>query len=220
MPVLGNAKQELYAKHRANGFIPKKAAVAAGYATGSSIYTSLEADENIVARIHELIDERNADRETRRAHAVAEGLAAGAVAGAISGVDHAWVLQQLRENAVDAAQRGDFKESNSALKLIGDHLGMFKTTAGDNHHRAGGDDDTLTMDSIDKLTRATEHLIDTRTKDVEIVDVDLAMRLIEGGSTPIPKKTLGLDTGSETDVALQDDHDAEFEDIPPNDEND
>lgn len=214
MPVLGNAKQELYAKHRANGFIPKKAAVAAGYATGSAIYTSLEADAVIVARIHELIDERNSIQAEKRARAVAEGVAAGAVAGAIAGVDQAWVLQQLRENATDAAQRGDFKESTAALKLIGDHLGMFKTSGGDAGQRGGPDDDTLTMDHIDKLTRATEHLKDQRAEEVTVVDVDLAMSLIEGRRSPIPSQPLS--TGSETDVALQDDF-AEFEDAPADD---
>jgi hypothetical protein len=215
MPILGNARQELYCKHRASSFIPKKAALAAGYATGSAIYTSLEQDPQITARIQELIDERRIESEKRRAQAAAEGIAAGAVAGAISGVDHAWVLLQLKENARDAAQHGDFKESTAALKLIGDHLGMFKTSGGDVPGHRAPEDEHLSMDQIDKLTQASEHLMDRITA-VEVVDVDMAMSLIEGhpGAHNLAGERV-LDTGSETDVALQqaDAIDAEFEEI-------
>jgi F0F1-type ATP synthase assembly protein I len=214
MPRLSNDKQELYAKHRANGFIPKKAALAAGYASGSSIYTALEAEPMIVARTHELIEQRDNEREQRRAHATAEGIAAGAVAGVLAGVDQGWVLQQLRENAQDAAQRGDYKESTAALKLIGDHLGMFKTSAGDDNRRGNDADQAMSMDQIDKLTAATEHLLE-RGAPKEEVDVDLALSLIHGSRPEIAKDRL-LTTGSETDVALKDDFDvvdAEFEEI-------
>lgn len=214
MPILGNAKHELYAKHRANGFIPKKAALAAGFASGSSIYTSLEDDALIVARIHELIDAANATRDARREAARVAGAVAGEVAGNIAGVSHGWVLEQLKQNAEDAAQRGDYKEANAALKLIGDHLGMFKTAAGDGDGQGQGDA-PLTMEAIERLTNATQAL--EPPTEVGVIDTELAMRLIEGHGTPANlAKDRQLQTGSETDVALQDDDaiDAEFEDTP------
>jgi hypothetical protein len=41
------------------------------------------------------------------------------------GLDEAWVLRNLKRNAVMAARAGDRAASNRAAELIGKHIGMF-----------------------------------------------------------------------------------------------
>ncbi|AXQ69537.1 terminase small subunit [Caulobacter phage CcrBL9] len=213
MPVLANAKQELYCKHRANGFVPKKAAQAAGYATGSAVYQGLEEDADVVARIHELIDERNEAKAARMAAAQAKALAEGHTVGTMTGVSHAWVIEQLKMNAEDARESGDFKESNASLKLIGEALGMWggglagKDGAGPGLLNGSGDGPMLIdLDSIDKLIGVTDqfHQIALAPPgELSVEDRDIAMNLIAGQGSKNLAGDRQLSTGSETDVALQ-----------------
>lgn len=214
---LANPKHELYAKHRANQFIPKKAAVAAGYATGSAIYTELESDPDIQQRINELMDERNARKEAMRVAAQE----AGKVAGELSGVSQGWVMTQLRNISDQALDAGDFKEAKEAAVKIGEHLGMFgKPGEGGTGREGNGDGQMMIdLDTVAALTRQTDHLQPQLAAPIE-TDPDVIAALIEGQGTDIgailagtaatsrksiPKRTLS--TGSETDVAMRSEDD-------------
>ena len=206
MPALANLKHELYCKHRSNGFIPKKAALAAGYASGSAIYSELEADADVQARIQELIDERAARKEAMRVAAQE----AGKVAGEMAGVSNGWVITQLKNISDQALDAGDFKEAKEAAVKIGEHLGMFGK-AGDGGGSGGGNGDgqmLIDLDVVDALTRQTDHLQPPPEAKAS-ADPDVVAALIEGHgglnldpATPkAPKRT--LKTGSETDVAMR-----------------
>lgn len=187
---------------RAKGMVPSKAAVAAGYATGSAIYTELESSPEMVVRIQELLDEFEERRERRR-EAAKE---ASKVVGQTVGLGKAWVLQRLAENAALAAESGDFKESNAALKLIGDEFGMFSGGSGLNDE---GDGSVPAFD-FDRLAEVL-----SKNPALEAPDEDdalegpedneaLAMSLIEGQSKSAARlaRDRQLTVGSETDVAL------------------
>lgn len=213
MPALPNARQELYCKHRANGFVPKKAAQAAGYATGSAIYSELEGQAEIVARVHELIDERQQIKDAR-AEAARQ---AAQVSGEITGTNQAWVIEQLKLNVEEARESGDFKESTAALIKIGEHLGMWgKTSEGDAHNGRGSVADQLINEStLDKLIAATDALHAEDPPALAAPDQSTIDNLIAGHGphprTAVPAAARRLTTGSETDVALERDDE---DDIP------
>jgi hypothetical protein len=198
---LENATHETYARHRANGLIPARAAVAAGYVTGTSITTELERDPKIIARIEELMEERNARTEARKAQAIE----AGKIVGTVTGMSHAWVLEKLGQNAIDAAQEGDFKESNAALKLIGEQLGMWgKVVPGDD---APGRSmpDQITDAAMERIERLNGHLDWVEAGDetpIAIVDQRDVDHLL-GRVPPAPAAERDTVTGSESDVALR-----------------
>lgn len=209
MAVLSVAKQELYAKHRANGFMPKKAAQAAGYASGSAIYQALEDDVDVAARINELIEERQIAKAARLAAAQAKAVAEGQAVGSVTGVSHAWVIEQLQMNAEDAREAGDFKESNASIKLIGEHLGMWNGGGHEGNGAGGGGQggaQLIDLDSIDKLTAAADRALNVtpaaKGLPMSSEDQAITLALIEGqGRGSIQRKP--LTTGSETDAALE-----------------
>ncbi|UTU09795.1 putative terminase small subunit [Caulobacter phage BL47] len=212
MPVLANARQELYAKHRANGFVAKKAAQAAGYATGSAIYQGLEEDPEIIARIQELMDERAEAKAARMAAAQAKALAEGHTVGTITGVSHAWVIEQLKMNAEDAREAGDFKESNASLKLIGEAMGMWTGSGNDggpggsfNPNGGEGAMQLIDLDAIGQLVQVTDqfHAKLEGPTEVSVDQRDTAMMLIAGQGTKSLAPQREMSTGSETDAALQ-----------------
>lgn len=122
MPALSNQRHELYCAQRARGMVPAKAAIAAGFAAGPSIYTNLEKDPEIIQRISELLEEYRLHKEQRRVAA----LEAARMVGKTVGYTRAWVLEQLAEVAAQARADGEYGEANNALKLIGQELDMFK----------------------------------------------------------------------------------------------
>lgn len=205
MPALANLKHELYCKHRSNGFIPKKAALAAGYASGSAIYTELEANPDVQARIQELIDERQARKEAMRVAAQE----AGKVAGEMAGVSNGWVITQLKNISDQALDAGDFKEAKEAAVKIGEHLGMFgKSGDGSGSNGSGGDGQmVIDLDVVDALTKQTDHLQPPPAIEAPVPDQALLDDLIAGQgvdlAAPAKKPERRLDTGSETDVAMR-----------------
>lgn len=202
MPRLPNDRNELYAKHRARGMKPVQAASAAGYAPGTST-THLEQDETIKARIAELFEDYQAQRESQR-EAARE---AAKVVGAMTGMSRAWVITQLAENAMLAAKAEMFKESNAALELIGKDLGMFQ--GGSDGDDGSGVPQTLDLDKMDALLgAAVDALPPPEQSEADLArnfSHETAMELIAGQvKTPPPDlaKARKLTTGSETDVAL------------------
>ena len=215
MPRLGNERQEIYCKHRAKGLPPAKAATVAGYATGSGITTTLEAEPEIISRIRELMDEAETDRQTKRAAAIASAK----VVGAMTGVSRAWVLERLAENAQLAANDGEYKDSNSALELIGKELGMFQGAS-----KGEGEEQNTPPIGLDQMTSILDEAEASRP----------AIPALEGSEaayTPSQEEVLDmlggslkgkvnladarqLTTGSETDIALHED----FGDLPDDEE--
>lgn len=210
MPRLANEKQDLYCKHRANGFLPRKAAIAAGYRTGSAIYTELEKSEEIIARIGELMEEGKARREAMRAKAIAQAQ----TVGALTGVTHAWVIEQLKLNAEEAREAQSFKESNEALKMIGEHLGMFGAAAPEGRPGADQLQQVINGDILDRLSSVTSGFgeEDEEPQGVQLEERHQAMALIEGHVGKNMTRDRQLATGSETDVALTID---DIDPLPP-----
>jgi hypothetical protein len=181
--------------------IPAKAALAAGYAPGSST-THLEQDAEVLSRISELMDEMRSQREAQRAAAIE----AAKVVGQLTGVTRAWVLQKLAENAQMAAQDGEWKESNAALELIGKDFGMFAGGSGENPE--SNVPATFDMDALGAvLDKAAGALPAPEIVESKNFDPDMALSLIEGQLVKREKRmdmqaARQLTTGSETDVAL------------------
>lgn len=219
MARLPNERNELYARHRAKGMNAAKAAVAAGYAPGSSTQ-HLETDPDVMARIEELFEEQKAQREQQRLAAVE----AAKVVGQMTGVSRAFVIQKLAENAQNAAADGQFKDSNYALELIGKDLGMFSGGQGDDDGTRVPQ--TFDLDSLGAaLGDAISALPDTEKSEAALsreFGQETAMELIQGHvkKDRIDPNDRKLTTGSETDVALIDEARAEdvmnaLGDLPP-----
>jgi hypothetical protein len=203
MPKLLNERHELYATYRAKGFSPAKAALSAGYASGSSTSAELEKTPEIEARRDELIEELRLKREMARNAAVE----ASKVIGQMTGVGKAWVLTKLSENAQLAMSDGEYKDANEALKLIGEEFGMFKggSAADPNAEMMS---DTFNLDTLEAILGKSDDAVDPMK--VLAPPTDEAIRLIEGFDSG--KKLAAerrLQTGSETDVALTDEVDVD-----------
>jgi len=200
---LANDRNELYARHRAKGMIPAKAAVAAGYAAGTST-KHLEEDADIMARIASLMEETAHQRAQQRAAA----MEAAKVVGQMTGVTRAWVITKLAENAQNAANDGQYKESNAALQLIGQDFGMF--SGGSDEETGNTVPQTFDMDKLSGLlTNATDALpiadLTVMEKAREFGE-ETALMLIEGQVKPKRlDKERTLSTGSETDIAMMPD---------------
>lgn len=217
---LKNERQELYAKNRAQGMPPSKAAVAAGFSSGSGTYSKMEKDEDVQARIEFLkteLEERKAQR------AIANRAAARAV-GETVGYTRSWVLQQLAEVAANANSDGDYKEANRALELIGKDMGMFE--GGSSPDDEPGDvPQSFDADSLDALKRGWDAIkggpkIDSDDGMTPEERARIAASIIEGhhGSNRVKPADRVLKTGSETDVALE--RDDEREPVKPAEDDD
>lgn len=202
MSKLENERHEVYCLHRAKGFPPSKAGMAAGFASGSSTISELEKKPEIVARIDELIAELRERRDSARTAAVE----AAKVIGKLTGVGKAWVIQKLAEVAQLAAQAEDFKASNDALKLIGEEFGMFKGgSAADPNAEQG--QQPIDLDLYESVIgkEATQKIVESMPgEEMEIIISDDALALIEGQSPTAKRiaKDRMLSTGSEADVAM------------------
>jgi hypothetical protein len=203
MARLPNDRNEQYARHRARGMNASKSALAAGYAPGSST-THLENDADIQARIGELMDEFKSQRDQQRAAATE----AAKVVGQMTGVGRAWVIEKLAENAQNAAREGAFKESNDALKLIGEEFGMFQGQQND-EGQGSPVPQRLNMDSLESLLDDAMPIAPPLPSNNDQYGEADALKLIEGQtgnrrSNRIAAGERALTTGSETDVTLMD----------------
>lgn len=219
MPRLANERHELYALHRAKGFTPAKAGLAAGFASGSSTASTLENDPDVHVRIGEIM----AELENRKLAAREAAIEAAKTVGHLTGVTKSWVIQKLSENAQLAANDGAYKESNEALKLIGDEFGMFKGDSAQDNDKAQIKPFDLSklegaFDGPDaaprnvtpatpRLPQGADRVMDELpAKPAATQDIpDDVMKLIQGqGKTSAQEraKARRLDTGSETAVAL------------------
>jgi len=208
MPQLPNTRNELYAGHRARGMSPSKAAMAAGYASGSSTASQLEKDPAVVGRIEELLEELTLKRDSQRTAAIE----AAKVVGEMTGYSKGWVIQKLAEVAQLAASADDFKAANEALKLIGEEFGMFKGASGLDDSNEGGakalDLGALTA-LMDQNPGAAGPMLNVTPDKDEPLDA-ATLSLIEGQGAR-RKANRKLSTGSETDVALKPESEPEDE---------
>ncbi|ARB14892.1 hypothetical protein Ccr29_gp336 [Caulobacter phage Ccr29] len=201
MPRLANDRHELYALMRAKGMKPQAAAQAAGFVAGSSIYAELEKDPEVQARAQELLDENNLKREQMRTAATE----AAKVVGQVSGLSKAWVLQKLAENAQMAAQDGDYKESNAALKLIGDEFGMFSGASSEGTEGQNGER-TYDLDAMSALlVKGTATIPVAPPK----VDPSAAFDLIAGNGAAArrARESRAFSDGEESDAVFSEDAD-------------
>jgi hypothetical protein len=199
---------------RAKGMIPSKAAIAAGFASGSAVYTELEGNPEVVVRVRELMDELE-ERKQAKSEANRE---AARVVGQVTGYGKAWVLEKLAENASLAQSDADYKEANVALRLIGEELGMFKgASAADEESSAG---QTLDLDKFAALMEGAP-LTGLSPPPERTVDIDTALGLIEGQGSAARRLRREREafSDSEANVALTPDSDPDS-DMPPNEESD
>lgn len=223
MPRLANERHELYALHRAKGFSPSKAGIAAGFASGSSTVSELEKSPEVMARVDELIAEIAERREGQKIAA----REAAQIVGQMTGYSKAWVIEKLAEVAQLAAGDGDYKAANESLKLIGDEFGMFKGASGSSDDEGnlpkaydldalttlmndpkpasppavtGRDDPVMPGDGAQRVGSFQE-----APRKEPFVPSQAALDLIEGQGRTAKRQRLerqGLPTGSETDVAM------------------
>ena len=103
MPMLRNAKHEMFAQALAKGMDVDEAYVEAGYTHNRGNASRLKATENVKARVAELMGR--------------------AETGVV--LTKQWVLEQLIDNAAEAKKAGQIAPANRALELLGKELGMF-----------------------------------------------------------------------------------------------
>jgi hypothetical protein len=114
MAILRNAKQEAFAQALAAGKCAGDAYKNAGFAPSYANASRLQRQDHIRRRVDEILEQK------QRAADKALASAAERV-----GLDEAWVLRNLKRNAVIAMRRGDLAAANRSIELIGKHLGMF-----------------------------------------------------------------------------------------------
>jgi phage terminase small subunit len=114
MAILRNPKWERFAQELAGGKTAGQAYELAGFSPNPANAWRLHQREEVRKRIDEVLDQK------QRAADKAVANAAERV-----GVDEAWVLRNLRRNAVMAMRAGDRAAAAKSIELIGKHLGMF-----------------------------------------------------------------------------------------------
>lgn len=211
MPRLNNDRHELFAMMRAKGMSLKAAGAAAGFAPGSSTPNDLDKDPEVLVRVQEIMGEMRDKREAARAASTE----AAKVVGQMTGVSRAWVLQKLAENAQNAATDGDYKESNSALKLIGDEFGMFKGATAEGAEDSAGVR-VFDIDALEAVLQPGMNALAAPAPSETGRDVnpEIALDLIAGNDTAArrARESRAFTTGSETDAALHEDADPDLSD--------
>lgn len=129
MPALANRKHELFAQGLAAGLSQAKAYGEAGYKAHTGNASKLAQDKSVVARISQLIAEREHVHSQSTARAIEK-----------VSLTKAWVLSKLIDNVQRASQAvpvldaegketGEYRYQgtvvNRSLELLGKHLGMF-----------------------------------------------------------------------------------------------
>lgn len=130
MPALENQRHERFAQELAKGKSADEAYVTAGYKQNRGNASTLKQDQSILARVSELLEER----ESIHAQATAEAIKSTALT-------KEWVIETLKENVARAMQAtpvrsddegeaiGEYQYqgsvANRALELLGKELGMF-----------------------------------------------------------------------------------------------
>ena len=129
MPVLPNAKWELFAQELAKGKTLEEAHGLAGYKANRSTAATLRQNPNISARVAELL----AEREQMHSQSTAKAIERAALT-------KEWIIARLVENAERAMQAEPVKDDNGnvvgdyqyqgnvanrALELLGKEIGMF-----------------------------------------------------------------------------------------------
>lgn len=113
MPLLANAKHELFAQNMASGMKVLDAYEAAGYPRNPSSASQLHTKPEVQTRIAELIEERSL-QISRMAEA------GGATSENTEDFhpDFQWVVRQLKKNAELAQQANQISAANKAIELI------------------------------------------------------------------------------------------------------
>lgn len=138
MPILPHPRQERYAQGLAQGLTQAEAHKQAGY-SGDYSAASLMLDRNvkIKERVNELLEEKGQKVE----------------------VNAAWVLENLKQIAIEAKRDKDRSAANKALELIGKHLRMFV----DRQEHTGADGEAIKYD----IDTARQRLLDAISQDAQ-----------------------------------------------------
>lgn len=116
MPTLSNPRHEKFAKGLADGLKQKDAYIAAGYEGNESAASQIAARPEVVGRVQELIEERQAAiRSVSRDED-----------DSISDLDKEWIMRMLKTNVQQSQNAGQFSAANKSIELIMDMLGLTK----------------------------------------------------------------------------------------------
>lgn len=140
MPILANARHERFAQELAKGKTASEAYETAGFQPSRPNASRLQHADNIRQRVAEIqaADAAMAQEATQRA---VETLA----------LSREWVLARLQENALKAAESGDYGPSNKALELIGKEIaGMFVDRSESKHTITHSHEDML--DALERVS--------------------------------------------------------------------
>ena len=129
MTALANPKHERFAQELAKGKTAEESYALAGFSPNRGNASVLKHKQNILERVSEILDER----EAIHAQATAEAVKA-------TGLTKEWVIETLKENVARSMQAksmtdddgntiGEFQYqgsvANKALELLGKEIGMF-----------------------------------------------------------------------------------------------
>lgn len=157
MPTLSNPRHEKFAKGLADGLKQKDAYIAAGYEGNESAASQIAARPEVVGRVQELIEERQAAiRNVSRDDD-----------DSVSDLDKDWIMRMLKANVQASQNAGQFSAANKSIELIMDMLGLTKKSKAP----APSDDDKkadqTSQPSNDKLASVLDSLTALKVPTVE-----------------------------------------------------
>ena len=160
MPILANARHEVFAQEIAKGTEAGEAYVKAGFKANGGNARRLKLDEAVKKRVEAILSERSMVHEKGLERAIER-----------TALSKEWVIEGLIENVDRAMQAVEVKDhkghgtgeykydgsvANQALNLLGKELGMFveKSESHNFNHAISGD---LPTDEQWEQEHATEH---------------------------------------------------------------
>lgn len=165
MPALEKPKWEAMARNLARGMVQEEAHAQAGFARHSGAASRMANHPEIVARVEEIRNEREAilagpsviDEGEENDHG-----------DNLFIVNETWVIQQLAKNVVSAQQVGNHSAANKALEMLGQHLGMSfadsKAKAADGSNPSLGQGNTFNFMAVNDMLTNHRQQIEQKTK--------------------------------------------------------
>ena len=157
MAALTNTRHELFAIAIVSGKNKTQAYEAAGFNTkknAGQLGSLLAQREDIVARIAELVEARTKFNEKITGDLTTN------IAKQTGEVTREWIVSQLVSLVEESKNANQFGAANQALKMLGEHIGMFgKKTTEDDVKPSVEDTKAISVDRVNKFLSSAK-LID------------------------------------------------------------
>lgn len=156
MPALKNTRHELFCIGLVSGKKQYQSYVDAGFASNeknsSKMASLLSQKVDIKARIAELIEDRTKFQQNMVADLPTS------IAKQTGEVTKEWIVTQLVMLVEESKAASQFGAANAALKMLGEHIGMFgkKTIKDDNSKPLVEETKAISVDRINKLLATVE----------------------------------------------------------------